>query len=131
MKCALSIFTTIHNCKRSGIKFSGHTNNRGYPHPEHRAWTANTDSNCHPSNIAKPYGARKCRRQSLGMRNMPRIIGITEFTAQQINAMAEIAIGLKTRIEHKENTAADQQNYQWRTPHHIGPGVKKVFELLQ
>ncbi len=58
------------------------------------------------------------------------VIGVAELATQQRNCMTKIAIGTKARIQHKEQSTADQQHNQGRAPHHICPGVKKVLELL-
>ena len=64
------------------------------------------------------------------MGNIARVVRIAVLAAQQINAVTEIAIGLKARINHKKQTATDQQHHQRRTPHKVSPGIKESFDLL-
>ena len=65
------------------------------------------------------------------MRDIAGVAGTVMLAAQDIDGMAEMAVGQGAGVEEEEQAAADQQYDQGQAPEEIGNRLKNRFDRFQ
>ena len=124
---ALAVVAAVHHGEGGGIEFGGDADQRGDPHPEHRAGAADGNGNGNTGDIAEAESAGKRCGERLCMGQMAGVLRTIVAPAQQRDGMAEMAERAQAGIQGQEYAAAHQQQQHRCAPHCVGKLVQGYF----
>ena len=103
------IGVAIEHRQRDFRELDGHSHETHDPHPEHRARSAQGNSERHTADVAEAHGRRQGSGQRLKMVNGAGIIGVIVTTADHMKAVGQRAVLAKTAPDGEQQTGAEQQ----------------------
>ena len=101
---------SVHNRKRTGREFGGHSKEGGDDHPEYRAGSTKAHRNGHPGDVSQSHCRRQRTGEGLEVRNLPGIVRIVVFAANDVDGMSKPPQGQPSEKEGVVD--ATQEEYQ-------------------
>ena len=114
-------------------KLGAHAQQRGYPHPEHRAGAADGDRPRHTGDIAGAHRGRQRRTHRLkrGQRALARLIVLENTAKCRLHGRAELAQLHKTGADAQVQAHAHQQDHGGNAPDKVIDRIVDAFNQCQ